>query len=116
MCLLSLLAKTEEISSGSILAAQVKLAESEVLTGQIVAELPYSCSEPLVSDTVARCPFRAPIGSLLHVMLTVKSVLTALWTRTEHERTSAVPWITAPLFLPSLSDTLGAGTVEKVKR
>ena len=92
---------TEEISLGSILAVQVKLAESEVLTGRIVTELPYSCPEPLVSDTVARCPFRASIGSLLHVMLTVKSVLTALWTRTEHERTSAVPWVTAPLYTPT---------------
>ena len=79
-----------------------------MFTGLIVTFLLYTCPEPSWFDIVTYCPFSKL--SLLHVILTVKGVLTEVFTDTEQVRTSSVPWYTSLISVLRATDTFGGGT------
>ena len=82
-----------------------------MFTGLIVTFLLYKCPEPSWFDTVTYCPFRTSCElSLLHMILTVKGVLTEVFTDTEQVRTSSVPWYTSSTSVLRVTDTFGGGT------
>ena len=83
-----------------------------MLTGLIVTVPVYSRPELLVSLMVIYCPFMFSAGSLLHVIMTLILVLTALSTVAVQVMISSVPWYTLSSLILRYTDTAGAGTVD----
>ena len=84
-----------------------------MLTGLIVTVLVYSRPELLVLLMVIYCPFMIFADSLLHIILTLILVLTAVSTVTVQVMTSSVPWYTLSSLVLRYTDTAGAGTVDR---
>ena len=85
-----------------------------MFTGLIVTFLLYKCPEPSWFDIITYGPFRTSCDlSLLQVILTVKGVLTEVFTDTEQDRTSSVPWYTSSTSVLRVTDAFGGGTERK---
>ena len=83
-----------------------------MFTGLIVTVLVYSRPELLVSLMVIYCPVMISAGSLLHIILTLILVLTAVSTVAIQVMVSSVPWYTLSSLVLRYTDTAGAGTVD----